>query len=169
MVWSLLTVVLGAVRAGEPVIVELAREGQPAATIVVAEKPTRAAQLAAAELQEHVRLISGATLPVVNDAAEVKGLRILVGESKGTQVLGLKKADLKPQEYLIRFLPDTLVLMGRDKDDYAKLDYTTPDGKTIPTTPPVTPCMTCSNGIAACAGTCRRSWARCTTPLRRSR
>jgi antitoxin (DNA-binding transcriptional repressor) of toxin-antitoxin stability system len=132
MVWSLLTVVLGAVRAGEPVIVELAREGQPAATIVVAEKPTRAAQLAAAELQEHVRLISGATLPVVNDAAEVKGLRILVGESKGTQVLGLKKADLKPQEYLIRFLPDTLVLMGRDKDDYAKLDYTNPDGKTIP-------------------------------------
>jgi hypothetical protein len=131
-VCSLLTAALGVVQAGEPVTLELARDGQPAATIVMAEKPTRAAQLAAAELQEHVRLISGATLPIVNNAAEVKGVRILAGESKATQALGLKNADFKPQEYLIRFLPDALVLMGRDKDDYAKLDYTNPDGRTIP-------------------------------------
>ena len=99
---------------------------------MVAERPTRAAQLAAAELQEHVRLISGATLPLVNDTVEVKGLRIMVGESKATQALGLKNADFKPQEYLIRFAPDLLVLMGRDKEDFEKLDYANPDGRTIP-------------------------------------
>jgi len=132
MVWSLLTAALGAVRAGEPVTLELARDGRPAATIVLAEKPTRAAQLAVAELQEHVRLISGATLPIMNDAAEVQGPLILVGESKATQALGLKNADFKPQEYLVRFAPDLLVLMGRDKEDYEKLDYANPDGKTIP-------------------------------------
>jgi hypothetical protein len=132
MVWSLLTAALGAARAAEPVTLELAREGQPAATIVVAERPTRAAQLAAAELQEHVCLISGATLPLVNDTVEVKGLRILVGESKATQALGLKNADFKPQEYLVRFAPDLLVVMGRDKEDSGKLDYANPDGRTIP-------------------------------------
>jgi len=98
----------------EAVSLTLAREGRPAATIVVAEEPTRAAQLAVAELQEHVRLISGATLPLVNDTVDVKGLRILVGESKATRALGLKTADFKPQEYLVRFAPDLLVLMGRD-------------------------------------------------------
>lgn len=132
MVWSLLTAALGAAQAGEPLNLELARAGQPAATIVVAEKPTRAAQLAAAELRAHVRLISGATLPIANDAADVKGPRILVGESKATQALGLKTADFKPQEYLVRFLPDTLVLMGRDKEEFEKLDYANPDGRTIP-------------------------------------
>jgi hypothetical protein len=123
---------LGSAQAQEAVTLGLTRDGQPAATIVLAEKPTRSAQLAAAELQEHVRLISGAALPVANDAAEVKGTRILVGESKATQALGLKNADFKPQEYLIRFAPDLLVLMGRDKEDFAKLDYKNPDGVTIP-------------------------------------
>jgi len=98
----------------EAVSLELTRDGRPAATIVVAEKPTRSAQLAVAELQEHVRLISGATLPIANDAADVTGPRILVGESKATRALGLKNADFKPQEYLVRFAPDLLVLMGRD-------------------------------------------------------
>lgn len=116
----------------EAVSLTLARDGRPAATIVVAEKPTRAAQLAVAELQEHVRLISGATLPVANDVAEIKGLRILVGESKATQALGLKNADFNPQEYLVRFAPDLLVLMGRDKENHEKLDYANPDGKTMP-------------------------------------
>jgi hypothetical protein len=69
---------------------------------VVAERPTRAAQLAAAELQEHVRLISGATLPLVNDTVEVKGLRILVGESKATQALG-KKAGKKAGQVRLCF------------------------------------------------------------------
>ena len=37
----------------------LAQNGQPAATIVVARKPTRAAQFAAYELQWHLKQITG--------------------------------------------------------------------------------------------------------------
>jgi hypothetical protein len=92
----------------------LARDGKPAATIVVAAKPTTAASFAAVELQEHVRTITSATLPIATDALKVTGPRILVGESEATKKLKLG-AKFKPQEYLIRFLPDTLVLMGRDE------------------------------------------------------
>jgi hypothetical protein len=44
-------------------------------------------QAAAAELQEHVRLISGETLPLVNDADKVTGLRILIGDSKASHLI----------------------------------------------------------------------------------
>jgi hypothetical protein len=128
----LLALSLGCLGAPKPVTLDLTRDGQPAATIVVAEKPTRAAQLAAAELQEQVRRISGATLPVVSDTTAVQGLRVLVGESAATRKLGLRSQDFAPQEYLIGFRRNTLVLLGRDKEDYGTLDYANPDGKTLP-------------------------------------
>jgi hypothetical protein len=93
----------------------LARDGKPVATIVLAEQPTHAAEFAAMELQSHVRLISGAVLPVVSDAADVRGPRILVGESQATVKAGLRSADFRTQEYLIHIRPETLILMGRDE------------------------------------------------------
>jgi hypothetical protein len=61
----------------------------------------------------------------------VEGLRILVGESQATRDLGLKSADFKPQEYLVKFLPDTIVLMGSDLPYRSlKVDYA--DFKTYP-------------------------------------
>jgi hypothetical protein len=47
----------------------------------------------------------------------VSGPRVLVGASRQTAALGLRNTDFQPQEYLIRFLPDTLVLMGRDGEE----------------------------------------------------
>jgi len=93
----------------------LASDGKAVATIVIAETATRSAQFAAAELRHHIQKITGAELPIVNDTAAAVGTRILVGESAATRALGLRNSDFKHQEYLIRFLPDTLVLMGRDK------------------------------------------------------
>lgn len=104
--------------AGETSGFFLAREGKPAATIVVARQPTHAAVFAANELRDHVRRISGARLPIVSDAADVAGPRILVGRSAATERLGLDD-DLKSQEYLIRFLPGALVLMGHDAPEPA--------------------------------------------------
>jgi len=101
----------------------LVQDGQPVATVVLAEKPTRAAQLAAFELQYHVRLITGATLPLVKGDTKLKTVRILVGESAATRAMGLAGKDFKSQEYLIRVSADTLVLMGRDKDDKAVVKY----------------------------------------------
>ena len=51
--WSMLFAAWGGACAGDPVTLELTREGKPAATIVVAEKPTRSAQLGAAAT--HIR------------------------------------------------------------------------------------------------------------------
>jgi len=90
-----------AVRAGMAPLI-LVRDEQPDATIVLAEKPTRAAQLAAFELQHHVRLITGAELPITHELTDARGVRVLVAESSATRALGLKSADFGPQEYLIR-------------------------------------------------------------------
>ncbi|MBM4086746.1 MAG: LamG domain-containing protein, partial [Planctomycetes bacterium] len=120
--WSPNRVLMGAlvtfVAVGVPdaavALLELTREGRPRATIVVARNPARAALWAAHDLQRHVQMITGATLPIRADGIAVEGRRILVGESVATRAMGIKAEDFKKQEYLIRFLPDTLVLMGRD-------------------------------------------------------
>ncbi|MDD5706873.1 MAG: DUF4838 domain-containing protein, partial [Kiritimatiellae bacterium] len=113
----------GGLACAAPLDLTLVKDGAPAAAIVLATQPTRAAQLAAFELQHHVRLITRATLPIVAEDATVPGVRILVGESGATRALGFANDGLAPQEYLIRFLPDTLVLIGRDKKDGGRVDY----------------------------------------------
>lgn len=101
----------------------LTREGQPAATIVIAAQATKSAQFAAYELQWHVQRISGATLPIVGDDVEVPGPHVLVGESAATRALGFKTADFKSREYMVHFLPDALILMGCDQEDRGKVRY----------------------------------------------
>ncbi len=95
----------------------LAQDGKPACTIVVAEHPTPAARLAALELQSHILKITGAEVPIRTDSETVAGPRVLVGESAATRAMGFKGADFAPQEYLIAFRPETLILIGRDWED----------------------------------------------------
>ncbi len=116
---------LGPGRASAAPKLTLARDGRPAATIVLAAEPTQSAQFAATELQFHVKKITGALLPIAFEGEKVAGTRILVGESEATRALGVRAGDLRPQEYLIRFLPDTLVLLGRD-DPVAKTGQMVP-------------------------------------------
>ena len=101
----------------------LAEGGEPSAVIVLDSNPTRAAQFAAGELRRHIELITGAALPVVTDAEYAGGPKVLVGESRFTREMGLYNKDFNNQEYLIKFLPDTLVLMGKDEEDRRPLDY----------------------------------------------
>lgn len=103
---------------------------KPVSSIVISCKANRSARFAAAELQYHIKKITGVRLPIVNDSEIVKGTRILVGESKITETLGLRNCNFKHQEYLIKFLPDMLILMGKDKEDVADMDYG--DFKTFP-------------------------------------
>lgn len=97
----------------------LARDGRPAATIVIAAEPTIAAEFAAAELQAHVHRITGALLPIATDAQSVAGPRIAVGDSRLARALGIRAEALRSQEYVIRFRPEALVLLGRDDADAA--------------------------------------------------
>lgn len=101
----------------------LVQDGRPQATIVLAESPTRSAQFAAFELQHHLQAISGATVPMVRDGQSAAGIKLFVGESEGTKALGLKSGDCQEQEYLIRFTPRAIVLMGRDEADFAPVQY----------------------------------------------
>jgi hypothetical protein len=78
-------------RGAEPTLT-LARDGKPTATIVVAKSAGHIPWFAAGDLQYHVRKITGATLPLVTDDAEVRGPRILVGASRQTEALGLHNA-----------------------------------------------------------------------------
>ncbi len=109
----LLAVLLLATQAGAATFA-LAHGRQAQATILLARQPTASAEFAAVELQHHILRISGAELPIVQEPARVEGPRILVGESRSTRRLGLRSEDFDEQEYLIRFAPDTLILIGRD-------------------------------------------------------
>lgn len=106
----------------------LVRDGRPEAAIVLDATPTRAAQLAAFELQYHVRKITGALLPIVKgqDAGQsrpVHSVRIWVGDTARARELGLTRESLRTQEYAIRLLPGELILVGRDKDDRGAVTY----------------------------------------------
>ncbi|MHB8968900.1 MAG: DUF4838 domain-containing protein [Pirellulaceae bacterium] len=103
--------------------VTLARDGHPAATIVIAKKPTRAAQFAACELQWHLKQLTGGDFLIVDEAAPIQGLPILVGDSQPVRALGIEPAQLANQEYLIRVTPEALVLVGRDKSDRGTVQY----------------------------------------------
>jgi hypothetical protein len=98
--------------------VTLVDEGKSNASIIVAKNPTPSAGLAALELQYHIRKITGATLLIKTDIEDITGTRILVGQSKQTNALGIKGDDFfKSLEYLIQFRPDTIILIGRDWQD----------------------------------------------------
>jgi Domain of unknown function (DUF4838) len=97
--------------------VTLVKDGTPDASIVVAENPTASAHLAALELQYHIEKITGAVVPIKTDRQETAGIRILVGQSEQTRILGIEADDFKPLEYLIQIRPNTIVLIGRDWHD----------------------------------------------------
>ena len=116
----------------------LARDGEPAATIVIAKEPTRAAQFAAYELQWHLKQITGGTFPIAREEEPVEGLPILVGDSEAVRALGIRPTEFAKQEYLIRIAPTAVVLAGRDKDDRGPVEYNqTPTQQALDTWPDI--------------------------------
>ena len=101
----------------------LVKNGRPEATIILSQQPTQAAQFAAFELQQHIKLITGVIIPIGKENEPVTGIKILVGESRNTRALGIKSRDFKEQEYLIKFTRDAIVLMGSDKADFTAVTY----------------------------------------------
>ncbi|MDP6115958.1 MAG: DUF4838 domain-containing protein [Planctomycetota bacterium] len=102
----------------------LVRDGQPASAVVLAGKPTRSAQLAAKELQHHVRLITGSEIAIVHEGVKLDGRKPLyVGESEPARKLGLKGADFEEQEHLVRVTGEYAVMIGKDWPDYGMVSY----------------------------------------------
>lgn len=103
--------------------IRIVEDGTPVAKIVISSQPTKVAQFAAYELQYHIKKITGAKLPIVKDNEKVKGVKILVGESKYTKKYRINSNRFKNQEYLIRFYPDAIVLIGKDDQDKGEVKY----------------------------------------------
>lgn len=101
--------------------------GQPVGVILLADKPTKAAQFAALELQWHVKAISGATLPIEVSGSGVQGsgkeIRIYVGDSAAAQALGLTQEAFKLQEYAVRSGANEIVLVGKDAPDFSEVKF----------------------------------------------
>jgi len=103
--------------------VDLVKDSKAVSSIVIAPKPTKGAQFAALELQYHIKKITGVTIPVTSKIETVTGMPVFVGESPETIKLGLKNKDFGNQEYLLEVDKDKIILMGKDAEDYAKVDY----------------------------------------------
>ncbi len=110
------------VAAGPPEVV-LTRDGQARATVVLAQTPTRAAQLAAFELQHHVKLITGAELPIVKEGAPVAGVGVCLGDTAAARAAGLPQDGFAEQEFAVRFADERILLVGRDAASVEPVTY----------------------------------------------
>lgn len=89
--------------------------GKARASIVLAAQPSPSSELAALELQHHIQLISGVTIPIRSDQEKVEGNKILIGDNQFTRQLGFQSDAFAPQEYSISFHGKSLVLYGKDR------------------------------------------------------
>lgn len=119
----LLTAISLAAAGAESSAAELVKDGKPVSTIIIDANPRKSANLAALELQYHIEKMTGAKIPITNAPDTVKGTKVFVGESRGTKELGLKNDDFKNQEYLVKIKGDSIILMGKDKEDRNAVDY----------------------------------------------
>jgi len=105
----------------------IVESSQPRAVVVLAENPTRPAQVAAKEFVHYVKRMTGAELSVMVDAVVPKlawsPRRVLIGESSLTREYGLKNADFAPQEYLVQTRGHDLILMGHDAEEHGLISY----------------------------------------------
>jgi len=107
----------GVMAVGSAQEVTLTREGQPAATIVVAEDAPEFTQLAVSTLVKYIERTSGATLPVTHSIAHAEpGTFVWVGPHPE---LANRHADFHPdlserESYVIQTAGSDLILIGRD-------------------------------------------------------
>jgi hypothetical protein len=93
----------------------LVENGQPRAEIVIAEAPPRSVRVAAQELQDQVRKISGARLPIVTTPSG-RAAKVFVGRSAHADALKITAEGLKDGAYRIVSGADWLALIGEDAD-----------------------------------------------------
>ena len=95
--------------------IELVRNGEPVAEIVIAGDAEQGVKLAAEDLQKHINLMSGATLPIVN--APTPGVRshVYVSASRHTEALGFEPAEFQSSGLEILAKDNYVILDGPNK------------------------------------------------------
>jgi hypothetical protein len=100
-----------------PTALTVVRDGQAASVIVTNSRPREDQLLAAAELQEHIRIMSGATLPIVKESdldPDPSTTLILVGQSNLTAEFGVDTTRLEPETIVVKTVERALILAGED-------------------------------------------------------
>ncbi len=95
----------------------LVKDGQPVSIIVTGTRPKEPQVRAAAELQEHIRLMSGANLPILTEdelPPDAPKTMILVGQSNLAKARGVDTSSLEPETFLVKTVDTTLILAGED-------------------------------------------------------
>ena len=93
--------------------VSLVDAGQSEHVIVLGRDASASERFAARELADHLREISGATLPVVEAPDAIPARAIFLGESDATRALGLAAdEDLGEDGFILRTVDDHLLIVG---------------------------------------------------------
>lgn len=92
------------------------KDGQARAEIIVADKATRSARFAAAELQSYLHKITGCRLNTVTTPTPAVSVKIYVGESESARQAGVTADGLKRDAFRIVSGEDWLALVGNDLD-----------------------------------------------------
>ncbi|MBL7645634.1 MAG: DUF4838 domain-containing protein [Candidatus Hydrogenedentes bacterium] len=103
--------------------ITLVDSGQPRATIVIGANASAQAVEAASLLQEYVKKMSGATLPVQREGEISSGPRVFVGRSDAVRALGLTLPEghthqMNEEAFTVRTVGDDLVLAGNEDWNY---------------------------------------------------
>ena len=117
-IWLTCLFLFASAAAGE---VTLVRDGKPCAEIVLRSDAVSSAQLAAFELNHHIRLITGTELPV---------LRAASGKAETVIELGTEQRPFKEEYACVSVKPGKIRLWGYDAPRRDPVDYA--DAKTFP-------------------------------------
>ncbi len=118
--WQWMTIAAAALMGASALHAEAATlvdGGKSDYQIVLSGEASPSEQWAAEELVEHLRKMTGATLPVRDDDGAVPARAILIGDGKGVRSLGVQidLDSLGDDGYVIRTVGDRLVIVGGRK------------------------------------------------------
>src|SRR6056297_2820877 len=94
----------------------IVEDGQPQAEIVIAERPARAAEFGASELQTYIERITGARLAIVTAPTSEKSVKIFIGESEAARRVGVNTKGLTRDAYRMVSGDHWLALVGNDDE-----------------------------------------------------
>jgi hypothetical protein len=108
---------LHAANGQNPSGLTLVKDGRATSVIVTNGRPREGQITAAAELQEHIRMMSGATLPIVKEnewQSDPSKVLILIGESNLSKKHGVVTKTLEPETFIVKTDRNVLILAGED-------------------------------------------------------
>ena len=132
--------------------VQISNDGKSDYVIVVPDNPAAVVQTAAKELSEHLKGVTGAAIPVVNENARPAGRpAFVIGPAKAASAVfkDATFADAKPDEIAIKFKGNDIYLNGQMPrgplyatytflEDYVGVCWWTPEERYLPSKPSLT-------------------------------